>query len=166
MPIPVATTQTTATKPITVPLPEPIAQANSSSAINGTSDSKAAIAPKNSTLSKNITLKSNDSASAVVKKSQPYTPPNHHASYLHNPKPLYPRISQQLEEQGTVQLLVHVNIHGQVSQVQIKHSCGYPRLDMAALQAVQQWKFIPAKQGDIPIAATTIVPIVFQLSEE
>lgn len=110
--------------------------------------------------------KSTGSVPGIVKKSQPYTPPSHHAAYLHNPKPQYPPISQQLEEQGTVHLLVTVNPRGQVSQVQIKHSSGYPRLDSAALQAVQQWQFIPAKQGDNPITATTIVPIVFKLSEE
>jgi protein TonB len=133
------------------------------SSTSGGSGSNRGVVSKNST---NSFGKSTGSAPNIVKKSQPYTPPNHHAAYLHNPKPLYPPISQQLEEQGTVYLLVTVNPRGQVSQVQIKHSCGYPRLDSAALQAVQQWQFIPAKQGDNPITATTIVPIVFKLSEE
>jgi periplasmic protein TonB len=133
------------------------------SSTSGGSESNRGGVSKNSA---NLFGKSTGSAPSIVKKSQPYTPPNHHAAYLHNPKPLYPQISQQLEEQGTVHLLVTVNPRGQVNQVQIKRSCGYPRLDSAALQAVRQWQFIPAKQGDNPITAITIVPIVFKLSEE
>jgi protein TonB len=121
---------------------------------------------KNATLAPSSAGKTTGQATANVNQSQVYVPPNHRAAYLHNPKPHYPEISQQLEEQGTVQLLVHVDSRGQVSRAQIKHSCGYPRLDMAALQAVKQWQFIPAKQGDKAIAATTIVPIVFRLDEE
>lgn len=121
---------------------------------------------KNATLASSSIGKTTGQATANINQSQVYVPPNHRAAYLHNPKPHYPEISQQLEEQGTVQLLVHVDFRGQVSRAQIKDSCGYPRLDMAALQAVKQWQFIPAKQGDKAIAATTIVPIVFRLDEE
>ena len=121
---------------------------------------------KNTTLLSSSAGKTTGQATTKVNQSQVYVPPNHRAAYLHNPKPYYPEISQQLEEQGTVQLLVNVDSRGQVSRAQIKHSCGYPRLDMAALQAVKQWQFIPAKQGDKVIAATTIVPIVFRLDEE
>jgi len=121
---------------------------------------------KNTTLLSSSAGKTTGQATTKVNQSQVYVPPNHRAAYLHNPKPHYPEISQQLEEQGTVQLLVNVDSRGQVSRAQIKHSCGYPRLDMAALQAVKQWQFIPAKQGDKAIAATTIVPIVFRLDEE
>lgn len=97
--------------------------------------------------------------------TQVYTPPNYRAAYLHNPEPYYPPLSRQLEEEGTVHLLVHLDARGQVRQVQLKSSCGYTRLDTAALQAVQHWQFVPAKQGDTPIAATTIVPITFRLSD-
>ncbi len=113
-------------------------------------------------------VKSNGITTQKATGSQPaqvYTPPNYRAAYLHNPKPAYPPLSQQLEEEGTVHLLVYLDARGQVRQVQLKNSCGYARLDAAAVQAVQQWKFIPAKQGDSPVAATTIVPITFRLSD-
>lgn len=123
---------------------------------------------KNGNLHGNLTGKStitSSQKSAGGQQSQIYAPPNYRAAYLHNPKPPYPPLSQQLEEEGTVQLLVHLDARGQVRQVQLKSSSGYARLDSAALQAVQHWRFIPAKQGDTPVAATTIVPITFRLSE-
>jgi len=104
------------------------------------SDSKVAVMPKNAISQSNSSGKSTSQSFATAHQTQSYTPPNHRAAYLHNPKPHYPEISQQLEEQGTVQLLVYVSSLGQVSQVQVKHSSGYLRLDMAALQAVKQWQ--------------------------
>lgn len=126
------------------------------------------ISTKNNTSQGNFSAKSNVATTQkAIGSQQPqvYTPPNYRTAYLHNPKPAYPPLSQQLEEEGTVHLLVHLDARGQVRQVQLKNSCGYARLDTAALQAVQQWKFIPAKQGDSPVAATTIVPITFRLSD-
>jgi len=136
------------------------------SSMERVSDSKGSSIAKNTTFPSNFASKTTSQATASVNQSQGYIPPNHRATYLHNPKPHYPEISQQLEEQGTVQLLVNVDSRGQVSQARIKHSSGYPRLDGAALQAVKQWQFIPAKQGIQPIAATTVVPITFRLNEE
>lgn len=126
------------------------------------------ISTKNNTSQGNFAAKSDVATTQkAIESQQPqvYTPPNYRAAYLHNPKPAYPPLSQQLEEEGTVNLLVHLDARGQVRQVQLKSSCGYARLDTAALQTVQQWKFIPAKQGDSPVAATTIVPITFRLSD-
>ncbi len=136
---------------------------NRPTVINTTVSSKSGASQENlaGKSTKSIAQKSTEG-----QKSQVYTPPNYRAAYLHNPKPPYPIFSRQLEEEGTVHLLVHLDARGQVRQVQLKSSCGYARLDAAALQAVQQWKFIPAKQGDTPIAATTVVPITFRLSDD
>lgn len=85
------------------------------------------------------------------------------AIYLRNPKPGYPSLSRRLSEQGTVLLRVFVNATGDATRVDLKESSGFPRLDKAALDAVEGWKFVPAKKGDHAIAAWVVVPIKFSL---
>ena len=85
------------------------------------------------------------------------------AIYLSNPKPGYPNVSRRLREQGTVLLRVFVTVAGDPHKVELKSSSGFPRLDRAAHEAVQRWKFVPAKRGDLPVDAWVIVPIKFSL---
>ena len=85
------------------------------------------------------------------------------AIYLRNPKPGYPSLSRRLSEQGTVLLRVFVNAAGDATRVDLKESSGFPRLDKAALDAVEGWKFVPAKKGDHAVAAWVVVPIKFSL---
>ena len=87
------------------------------------------------------------------------------AAYLNNPSPLYPRLSRQLREAGVVLLHVLITPEGRSEQIVIHKSSGYERLDQAALQAVQQWRFVPAKRGEEAIAAWVMVPINFQLDD-
>jgi len=91
------------------------------------------------------------------------TPPLFRAAYLHNPHPAYPRISKRRGEQGTVLLRVKVNQNGRAALVKIKQSSGFNRLDKAARQAVNEWRFVPAKKAGQPVTGWVIVPIVFKL---
>lgn len=86
------------------------------------------------------------------------------ANYLSNPKPLYPGISRRQGEAGVVRLRVHVGADGQVLEVELQDSSGYPRLDQAAREAVAHWYFVPARRGDKPVASWVVVPIVFSLT--
>ena len=85
------------------------------------------------------------------------------ADYLNNPVPVYPLTSRMMKEQGTVLLLVNVTAQGDAELVRVHQSSGRYRLDEAALEAVRHWRFVPAKRGAQPIAASVIVPIVFEL---
>jgi periplasmic protein TonB len=85
------------------------------------------------------------------------------AVYLSNPKPSYPGISRRLGEQGTVFLRVFVTMAGDPSRVELKTSSGYPRLDQSAQAAVQRWKFVPARRGELAVDAWVVVPIKFSL---
>ena len=93
----------------------------------------------------------------------PIIPPNFVAAYLDNPAPTYPATSKRLGETGTVILRVLVNPQGRADSVQVERSSSYSRLDRAALDAVRQWKFVPAKQGDQAVAAWVLVPLNFEL---
>jgi protein TonB len=66
-------------------------------------------------------------------------------------------------EEGTVVLRVFVNADGLAEKVQIRSSSGYELLDRAAHDTLHQWRFVPARQGDQPVAAWVLVPITFSL---
>jgi protein TonB len=89
--------------------------------------------------------------------------PSFNADYLRNPAPAYPPLSRRLGEEGRVVLRVFVAISGEAERIELRSSSGYPRLDEVALDTVRKWKFVPAKQGDTPIAAWVLVPISFSL---
>jgi len=95
----------------------------------------------------------------------PVIPPNFIAAYLDNPSPEYPRLSRRLKESGKVLLHVRVSPEGHSAQVELSQSSGYERLDQAAIEAVRQWRFVPAKQGEQAVGAWVIVPINFQLDQ-
>lgn len=92
----------------------------------------------------------------------PITGARFDADYLHNPAPAYPSYSRRMKERGTVLVLVQVSPQGNASQVTLHQSSGYERLDEAALEAVKQWRFVPAKRGATPVAASVVVPIEFK----
>jgi protein TonB len=89
--------------------------------------------------------------------------PRFDADYLQNPAPAYPSLSRRMREEGKVLLQVRVSTAGLPEQIQIKHGSGYPRLDEAAINTVQRWRFVPARRGDETVSASVIVPILFRL---
>lgn len=95
---------------------------------------------------------------------EPASSPRFDAAYLNNKTP-YPPLARRLKESGTVRLRVLVSPEGQAEKIELLSSSGSPRLDEGALQAVERWRFIPARQGDRPVASTVIVPIVYKLED-
>lgn len=86
------------------------------------------------------------------------------ADYLHNPKPKYPMMSRRLNEEGMVLLRVRVSVDGNPLAVEVKESSGFPRLDQAARETVERWRFVPARRGAEAIEAAVLVPLNFTLS--
>lgn len=87
------------------------------------------------------------------------------ADYLRNPPPPYPPLSRRMGEEGKVVLRVAVNPQGTADSVEIRSSSGSDRLDQAAQKTVRNWKFIPAKRGDIAVQSWVLVPIIFKLEQ-
>jgi len=83
--------------------------------------------------------------------------------YLNNPKPAYPPLSRRLREEGVVVLKVHVRSDGSVATAVVDKRSGSTRLDEAALSAVKQWHFVPARRGSEPVDSWVLVPIEFEL---
>lgn len=68
-------------------------------------------------------------------------------------------------EEGKVTLRVHVGAGGQAMEVRLHASSGSARLDDAAQEAVRNWRFVPATQAGVPVAAWVLVPVGFRLDE-
>lgn len=82
-----------------------------------------------------------------------------------NPKPPYPAVSRRMGEEGIVVLSVMIEADGTVSDVKLKRSSGFPRLDASALNTVRHWRYIPAKKNGFPVAFRYIQPIRFSLDD-
>lgn len=89
--------------------------------------------------------------------------PRFDAAYLQNPPPVYPALARRMGEQGRVLLRVLVTADGAAERVELKSSSGAQRLDRAAIEAVQHWRFVPARQGGQAVSAWVVVPISFSL---
>lgn len=104
-----------------------------------------------------------------VKTAEPaqaaVVPPQAEASYLNNPAPAYPPQSRRNREEGTVVLEVLVKADGSLGELRLKTSSGYNRLDDAALKAVKNWHFVPAKRGNDAIDFWYELPIEFSLNK-
>ncbi|WP_231874430.1 energy transducer TonB [Azoarcus sp. KH32C] len=102
-------------------------------------------------------------AVAAASAPAPTTPVRFDAAYLNNPAPAYPPLSRRMREEGKVMLRVQVTAEGLPARVEVAESSGSGRLDQAAREAVQRWRFVPAKQDGHAVEAGVIVPIIFKL---
>nr|WP_283773074.1 energy transducer TonB [Craterilacuibacter sp. RT1T] len=88
------------------------------------------------------------------------------AGSLDNPAPVYPERARARGEEGRVVLRVEVGADGRVRDISILHSSGFPRLDRAARDAVERWRFTPARRGNRAVADRVDVPIRFRQTDE
>jgi protein TonB len=100
---------------------------------------------------------------SASKPNSTFTEANYRANYGFNPKPKYPRIARSRGWQGKVLLKVQVSASGISTHVAVHKSSGHEILDESAIDAVKQWRFIPARRGETPVASSVIVPILFSL---
>jgi len=78
-------------------------------------------------------------------------------------QPRYPQASIRNGEHGTVLLRVLVGTDGLAKQIDIARSSGHPRLDRAAREAVQRWRFRPVTINGVVVPASGLVPVAFDL---
>jgi protein TonB len=79
-------------------------------------------------------------------------------------KPRYPDSARRRGVEGTVIIKAYVTEQGRVEQVQVERSAGHSDLDQAAVEAVERWRFEPARRGRQPIAMWVSIPVRFILS--
>ncbi len=129
---------------------------------------------KADTLAVNQSSQSQESAPAAAATASPSTStgkagspslvePSADADYLKNPPPGYPRISRRMGEQGTVVVRVFINTQGLPEKPEVRTSSGFVRLDQAALDAVQRWRFVPGRRNGTPEPMWFNIPVRFVL---
>jgi protein TonB len=78
-------------------------------------------------------------------------------------KPQYPASAIRDRAQGVALLSVEVLSTGRVGQVIVKRSAGHRDLDRAAVDAVKQWQFEPARRGAVPVTVWATLPVSFAI---
>lgn len=112
-----------------------------------------------------------EASAGNLEPASAFSPTSHHlqlpvseAGFLSNPKPDYPRLSRRFGEQGKVVLRLLILASGSVAKAEIETSSGYKRLDQAALEAIRNWRYLPAKQDGVAIEYWHRQPFLFELN--
>lgn len=99
-----------------------------------------------------------------IKKNITDVPVIYNPHYRSAPKPPeYPRRAIRRNQQGTVIVRAHVTSLGQIEEIKLYESCGFPLLDKSALLAVNNWQFEPARRNGFAIDSWVQVPVKFAL---
>jgi len=77
--------------------------------------------------------------------------------------PVYPPRCLRMGIEGRVKVRVLVGENGRPQEVTIGQSSGESALDQAAMDAVREWRFEPARSNGMPVRAWAIVPVEFKL---
>jgi protein TonB len=77
--------------------------------------------------------------------------------------PVYPPRCLRMGIEGRVKVRVLVGENGRPQEVTVGESSGEAALDQAAMDAVREWRFEPAKRNGVPVRAWAVVPVEFKL---
>ncbi len=81
--------------------------------------------------------------------------------------PRYPETARKRGQQGTVFLRALVNKRGRPAKVSVIPGKELaPDLDKAAVNAVRQWEFTPAKAKGKPVEIYITIPVAFRLADK
>lgn len=77
--------------------------------------------------------------------------------------PVYPAQAIRLYQQGTTLIRAKISRFGDIRKICIHRSSGIESLDLAAMAAVREWKFVPDRVNGVTIASWVQVPVNFVL---
>ena len=80
---------------------------------------------------------------------------------IYQAPPVYPDMARMAEIEGVVLVQVGVDETGDVVEAEVVQ--GVPGLNEAAVDAVMQWKFRPARRAGHPVRVRIVVPVRFTL---
>jgi protein TonB len=87
-------------------------------------------------------------------------PPRHLPS---NEAPRYPLAALAARAQGRTLVRAEIRPDGTVGQLWVKQGSGFQALDLAALETVRVWRFVPAQKHGMAVAMWMDVPIEYKL---
>jgi TonB family protein len=77
---------------------------------------------------------------------------------------IYPRVALLNRQQGIVFMRLLVLPSGEVGDVNLVKSSGYPQLDAAAIVEAGNWRYLPAVRNWAPVSSEVEVAIRFKLT--
>ena len=95
----------------------------------------------------------------------PILPPRPLAEATGNVQPIYPEQARQRRIEGRVVLRIVVSPQGRTASASVAKSSGSAILDQAALDAVRDYRFIPASQGGVAVVGIADLPFNFRLED-
>ena len=81
---------------------------------------------------------------------------------IYKPEPPYSEEARKAKYQGTVVLLIIVDVQGSVTDARVMKPLGLG-LDEKALETVRTWKFKPGMRNGIPVPVRVLVEVSFRL---
>lgn len=85
--------------------------------------------------------------------------------YLQGSRPAYPQAARKARWEGSVVVRLLIDTNGSVASVTVRQGSGYDVLDQAAVQAVKNWRFSPAKEQGVPVTSFYDARVRFSLDE-
>ena len=80
---------------------------------------------------------------------------------VHRVEAVYPELAKRARVSGNVILRITITEEGSVKDIRVVN--GHPLLSGAAVEAVKQWRYMPAMQDGEHIPVTTQVTIIFKM---
>jgi protein TonB len=85
------------------------------------------------------------------------------AQLVRHVAPVYPAPARERGQEGRVVVRLVVGADGVPAEIRIADSSGVAALDAAALEAVRQWRFAPARRAGVAVPEERLAPVVFRL---
>jgi periplasmic protein TonB len=82
-----------------------------------------------------------------------------------NPAPAYPLAARRAQREGRALLRVVVSPDGVGRDIRLAESSGTVALDLAAVEAIRTWRFVPARRAGQATEDVILVPVVFRLTQ-
>ncbi len=85
------------------------------------------------------------------------------AQLVRHVPPAYPASARQRGLEGRVVVRLVIRADGVPDDIRVAQSSGFDSLDNAAVEAIRQWRFEPARRGGVPVAEERLAPVLFRL---
>lgn len=104
---------------------------------------------------------SNTNAIASVSREVPTVAPKPRGRG--NKQPEYPISAKRLKQQGTVVMLLTVDLDGRVTDAKVETSSGFDVLDDAAVkEALRSWRYVPGMKNGVPAVMVVRAQVRFR----
>jgi protein TonB len=77
--------------------------------------------------------------------------------------PAYPALARQRGLEGRVVIRLVIRADGVPDDIRVAQSSGFDSLDKAAVEAIRQWRFEPARRAGVPVTEERLAPVIFRL---